>query len=146
MAFALTLVWLDFFLLLLNRDPNAVTLDDGWGLGKMTTAEQGILLQVNPKPLKFLQHTKPTHHLMMTTLTLQHGNGQLLDMSPCCLERWAVMPVSGELSGILTVTLSTWPVNFTRLLTHQVWTSFFSSQFGRYLRFEKGRDDLLGGL
>src|SRR5947209_5112844 len=35
MAFALTLVRLDFCLLALNRDPNAVTLDDGWSLGEM---------------------------------------------------------------------------------------------------------------
>jgi hypothetical protein len=188
MAFALTLVGLDFFLLLLNRDPNAVTLEDGWGLGEMlfahamhqwldlidelieraqpngtlqlctpaisdrpqalaqTTAEQGILLQVHPKPLKFLQDTKATRHIMMTALTLQHRNRQLLDMSPFCLERSSVMAVSRELIGVLASTLSTLPVTFARRLTHRAPTAFFASQFGRYLRFEKGIDDLLGGL
>lgn len=45
-----------------------------------TTAKKGVLLQVHPKPLKFLQNTELANDIMMTVLTLQHGNPQLIDM------------------------------------------------------------------
>ena len=111
-----------------------------------TTTKEGILLQIHPQPLKFLQNAKPTHHIMMTALTLQHGNGQLLDMSPFGLHSPSVMAVSCELIGILASTMPTLPVTLARLLPHGAPTAFFASQLGRYLRFQKGHDDLLGGL
>ena len=110
------------------------------------TAEQGILLQIDPKALKFFQNTKLANDIMMTALTLQHGNPQLLDMPPFGLYCSLVMPVSREVVGILASAMSAFPANCARLLTHRAPTPFFSSQLRRDLCFQKGHEYPLSGL
>ena len=188
MAFALLFVRLNGFLLVLNGDPNAITLKHHrcfwemllvhlmheWfhlinelinatepnGTSQLTapplfdcsqtlpqaTAKEGILLEIDPKPLILLQQSKRTNHIVMAALTFHHRNGQRLKVTVPCFQIPLIMAVSREVIGILASTMPTFPVNFSLMAPGSAGLSFFSSQLRRHFCFQAGAQHLFNGL
>src|SRR6266481_3024477 len=91
------------------------------------TTPQDILIQIQPKSVMFLQNLEITDHIMLTFLTFQHGDLQLLDLSPACLQFTSIVAVPCEIIRISASTVFTLPMNFSWLIAYLTRCPFLSS-------------------
>jgi hypothetical protein len=104
------------------------------------TAKEHPLIQIQPKASVFLQDRIVTDHIVPTPLTLHHRHLQSFDLSPSGLERTTIMPISREVVGILTPTMTALPIDLADVSTHPPWTAWPPTQFGRHFGFTKLRE------
>ena len=88
---------------------------------------QDILIQIQPKPVVFLQNRILTDHIVLAFLTLEHRYPQVLDLPPARLQLSAVMAIAREIIGITTSAVFTLPINFSRLFIYLTSKPFLSS-------------------
>jgi hypothetical protein len=92
-----------------------------------TTTEEHVLLQIDPKSLKFLEDTEGANHIVVALLALQHGHLQMSHLSPSRLQIPSIISISRKLIGILASAISTLPVNLACLAPDVAIFSFFPS-------------------
>lgn len=111
-----------------------------------STAEEHVVIPIQPEALLFLQDAELTDPIVLTLLALQHGDLHVLHVPPSRFQRSFVVPLSGELMGIAAPTVATPPVDLVLLAADLAAGSFFPAQFESHFRFQKCGQDGFDGL
>jgi len=102
-----------------------------------TTAEEHVLIQIQPEALIFLPDRKVSHDIMLAALAFQHRHLHVIQMSPSRFQAAAIMSVASKLIGIGATAMSAVPVDLTWLQADLACRTLFTPQFGRDFLFQK---------